>query len=112
MEQNKDNYLGIDRQEGEIALYGALRAIEALRPLGDDELRRAAAAVIEADIAYMRQAGVDKGAAYDEDAAFSASRCALSAALPKRQQYWDELADFAMEAWEVYLDAAGVIDWE
>lgn len=112
MREDKNNFLGIDRREGEFALFGALRAIEGLRSLGDEELHAAARTVVAADIAYMKKAGVDKGAAYDEDAAFLASKRALAAALPKRRAYWDDLADFAMEAWEVYLDAAGVIDWE
>lgn len=102
----------IDREEGRVALQGALRAIEALRSLTDEELESAATAVIEADLEYMRRAGVDKGNVYDEDAAFAAIKKSIAAALPQRRAQWEDLTDFAMEAWEIYLDAAGVIDWE
>lgn len=111
MTQN-NSFPNIDREEGRIALQGALRAIEALRPLGDDELETAADAAIAADLNYMQKAGVDAGNVYDEDAAFTAIKKAIAAALPKRREYWEDLTDFAMEGWEVYLDAAGVIDWE
>ena len=111
MEKNTA-FPNIDREEGKTALFGALRAIEALRPITDEELNRAAEAVIAADLDYMTKAGVDRGEVYDEDAAFLAIKRALAAALPKRRGDWDELADFAMEAWEIYLDAAGVIEWD
>ena len=112
MEKNGENFPNIDREEGQLALYVALRAIEALRPLTDEELRLAANTAIDADMKYMAEAKVDRGAVYDEEAAFLAIKRAMAAALPQRRAHWEDLADFAMEAWEVYLDAAGVIEWD
>lgn len=110
--ENDAVFPNIDREEGGLALFGALRAVEGFRALPDEDLQCAAKAVIDADLAYMAKAGVDKGEVYDEDAAFLAIKRALATALPKRRENWDDLADFAMEAWEIYLDAAGVIEWD
>ena len=103
----------VERAEAERALFEALRGLSPFSAWPDDEIESAAAAVIDADMAFIQASGSDQGEVYDEVAAFKAIRQALKQVLGHRSgRQLGELTEYATEAWEAYLDAVGVIDWE
>ncbi len=103
---------GLDLREGAVAVYAGLRSIEGLRTIDDDTLRAMIDAAIAADIAYMENAGVEEGAPYDEDDAFSAISGALRKRFPARKALVASFVDDYLEAWEVYLESVGLIEWD
>jgi hypothetical protein len=102
----------VERDDAERAIYGALRAIRALGDWTDEELIRAAKTFIDADLHYMSQAGVDRGEVYNEEKAYKEIRAALKVSSKRPGRQVAELVEYAMEAWEAYLDAAGAIEWD
>jgi len=102
----------IDKVEGCHAVFQAMRVIENFRALKDDELAAMVNCAIDADLTYMQQAGIDEGKAYDEDAAFSEITRALRRAYANDALSIDDFVEDYMEAWEVYLDSIGLIEWE
>ncbi len=68
--------------------------------------------VIELDDAYMKLAGVEDGAVYDDDAAFDYMFAELTKAFAEYKMYTMRFVEDYMEYAERYLDSIGAIDWE
>lgn len=101
----------IDRAEGACAVLCAMRNIPPYSDWKEDLLTAAISAAINADIGYMRDSGVFDGGEYDEYAAHKAIALAVAPTLPDPKSA-PSFADDFMEAWEIYLDSTGLIEWE
>jgi len=101
----------LDLEEGKRAVTQALRALPACAKLEPALIEALASAAVDLDMQYMRDAGVEGGAEYDEDAAFDRICAGLKNKFPSVKKI-DEITEDYMEAWEIYLDSVGAIDWE
>ena len=101
----------LNLEEGKKAVAQALRALPECAKLPPELVSGLAAAAVELDMAYMKQSGVEEGAEYDEDAAFDFIFAGLKKKYPSVRKL-DEITEDYMEAWEVYLNSVGAIDWE
>ena len=101
----------LDLGEGKKAVTQALRALPACAKLEPVLIEAIAAAAVDLDMQYMKDAGVEEGAEYDEDAAFGCICAGLKKKFPSVKKI-DEITEDYMEAWEIYLDSIGAIDWE
>ena len=79
---------------------------------GEEKLKTMVAALIEADAAYQKAAGVDQGEVYDDDAAYEFLHNALGARFPEDKMYLMRLCDDFLDYNEEYLEQAGLIEWE
>lgn len=102
----------IDCKEGSKAVFQALRVIDALRSIDDKTLHSMIETAMQEDLSFMRRSGVEDSQPYDEDLAFVAITKALRKSFPKQGKWLNIFTDDYMEAWEVYLDSAGFIEWE
>lgn len=69
-------------------------------------------ALIAADEGYMREAGVEDGAPYDDDAAYEVLYAALQAQFPEYKMYAMRLSEDYLDYNEAYLEETGQIEWE
>lgn len=107
MEQNTTQ--AIDQREFLLAKFQAAGEYDFL-PEG--MLARMLEALIEADEGYMREAGVEDGAVYDDDAAYEALYAALQAGFPEYKMYAMRLSEDYLDYNEEYLEASGQIEWD
>ena len=68
--------------------------------------------VMELDEAFMAETGVNDGQVYDDDQAFEYMMKGLQEAFPEQKMYAMRFVEDYMEYDEVYLESAGLIDWE
>ncbi|MDD3920395.1 MAG: hypothetical protein PHO41_04390 [Eubacteriales bacterium] len=67
--------------------------------------------LIQLDAEYMRVAGVDDGAEYDDDAAYEALFSGIAGAFPEYKMYCMRMTEDYLDCNEEYLESIGAIEW-
>ena len=106
----------LDKAKAVAAVCAVLKQLTVTQDMDDNALGQFVTNAMDADLEYMRQAGVLEGEAYyDDDDAFEY----IVDTIAKRTQLSDEQALDAAELAEVYMDAMqahledeGLLDWE
>nr|WP_122012196.1 hypothetical protein [Maliibacterium massiliense] len=107
----------IDKQKAVFAVCDMLQEMAAQRQMEQGTLVDFVTGAVDADVAYMQQAGVLEGDAdvyYDDDEAFDyiVNRLAEQGGLSEEAALdMAELVDSYMEAMEQFMDDEGVLDW-
>ncbi len=66
----------------------------------------------ELDEAFMQKSGVNDGAFYDDDEAFTFMHEKLTEVFPEHKMYTMRFVEDYMDYMERYLDSIGAIEWE
>lgn len=102
----------LDIEEARTAVLAALKANSAYSSIDENTLEDIAQQAIELDIDFMDSAGVSQGTEYDEEKAYAHITGKLKEKFPKQQNLVNGLVDDYMEAFEAYLESAGLISWD
>ncbi|MEL7608986.1 MAG: hypothetical protein AAGU74_05730 [Bacillota bacterium] len=68
-------------------------------------------AFVSMDAEYMREAGVDQGGVYDDEAAFDRLFAGMKERFNQYQMYLMRMTEDYMDIFEEYLDSIDAIEW-
>mgnify|MGYP000226714879 CR=1 FL=1 len=96
---------GLDVEE---AVQKVTEKLKSVTDADEQELSGFVRAAISLDLSYMERSGVADGEPYDEDEAYAVLLSGLKKRFPKLAHLTEDFT----EAWEDYLDKAGLIEWD
>ena len=92
------------------ALSKKLAKHPAFASLAEQEREQAVLALVQLDLRFMEDTGVDRGEPYDEDAGFNFLVKGLKRTFPALDA--EAAADAFTDVWDAYLEEQGALEWE
>ena len=91
-------------------IAASLKDSPAFATLDDAARETAVLSLIQLDLRFMEDTGVDKGQPYDEDAGFAFLERGLKRVFPALNA--SDAADAFTDAWDTFLEDHGALEWE